>query len=78
MICLVNLKSSFDRLDEPEEYSESQNEHSYPERIPLHPVPSIMPPLGKCARPCLIISLLEDHQPVPPEFEVLDLSLTCV
>lgn len=78
MIRLVDLKSSFDRLDEPEKDSKGQNEHSYPERIPLHAIPAIMPPLGKCARGRLIIGLLQNHQPVPPEFEVLNLALTCV
>lgn len=78
MIRLVYLKSSFDRLDEPEEDCEGKNEHSYPERVPLHPVSAIMPPLAKCARGRLIVSLFEDHQPVSPKLEVLGLALTRV
>lgn len=58
MISLVNLKSSFDRLYEPKEDGESQNQHRYPERVPLHPITTIMPPLTKSAGSRLVKSFL--------------------
>lgn len=61
MVRLVNLKSSFDTLNEPEQDAKSQDECSYPKRVPLHPVSAVMPPLREVVRCCLVISLFEDH-----------------
>lgn len=78
IVSLVDLQSSFDRLYESKEDGKSQNQHCYPECVPLHPIASVMPPLTKSARSRLIKSLLENHQPVSPEFEMFDLAMASV
>ena len=45
--------------------------------IPLHTLAAIIPAVGNRARFCLVKDMLQDHQLVMPEREILDLAIRC-
>lgn len=45
MESFIDLQRSFDALHQTKEDSQEQDDHRYPERVPLDPIASIIPPL---------------------------------
>jgi hypothetical protein len=78
MIRLINLHSTFHRLDHPKEEGHPNNQcYSQPKIIPLHRLPSVTPPTLESPWFCFVEDLLEDDETVPPEVEVLNLTSFC-
>jgi hypothetical protein len=75
MISLVHLQRPFSTLHKSEENSKNKHDHSYPERIPLHTIPPIEPPLCQARRSGIVKSLFENHEPIMPEIELLELTI---
>lgn len=74
MIGFVYLEPSLDALDEAKNDCEDQNQNSHPKGIPLHAIAAVVPPLRKGPRGSVVISLFQDHEPVPPELELFNLA----
>jgi len=74
IVCSVDLQSAFNTLDEAQQGSDDEDHQRDPERIPLRSVSSIIPPLPHRAGRLIVVRLLENHQPVPPITESLDLA----
>lgn len=72
---LVGLQGSFDRLDNAEEDREDQHRDRDPERVPLRPLTSIIPPLRECTGFCLVKYLFENGKTFSPKVEVINLSI---
>ncbi|ROV97861.1 hypothetical protein VSDG_04901 [Cytospora chrysosperma] len=70
---VINLQSSLDTLYQAKHDREDQNQDGDPERVPLHSIPPVIPPLRQGFRLSLVKDLLKRHQTVPPEPEPLDL-----
>ena len=78
MIRLINLHSTFHRLDHPKEEGHPNNQcHSQPKIIPLHRLPSVTPPTLESPWLCFVEDLLEDDETVPPVVEVFNLTSFC-
>lgn len=57
VIRLVDLQCTLDTLHHAKENRQKQHHNSYPERVPLHPVPPVVPPVRERRRPRLVESL---------------------
>ena len=77
IIRLIDLKGSLDALYQTKEYCQDQDQYSHPKGVPLNTVAPVIPPLGECAWPGVIENLFQDHQPVVPILEMLDLAIIC-
>ncbi|KAK6844334.1 hypothetical protein PG995_014444 [Apiospora arundinis] len=74
-VSLIHLKRTLHALHQAQEGSQDQDQDGYPKRVPLYPVTPVVPPLGDGPRRRIVVGLLQDHEPVPPIREVLDLPL---
>ena len=74
-ICQINLQTALDALHNPKEDGQKQDQNCDPERVPLHTVASVTPPLSNGARSCLVVQFFQRHEIIVPEFEVLNLPL---
>ena len=72
-----NLHDTCDRLDEAKQHSQDQNNSCNPERVPLHFLPPIKPPLFDTCGFGVIVSLLQDDKAIPPVVVFLYVTWRC-
>jgi hypothetical protein len=73
MICLPDLPTTLNTLNDTEQYRRNNKQNSNPK--PLHPLSIIKPPLLECARLGLVEELLDNNKSVMPVFESGNLSI---
>lgn len=71
----VHLHDACNALYEPKDQGQSEDQYCYPECIPLDSIPTVIPPLRKRSRCCLIEELLQHDQAVMPVEKFLNLAV---
>lgn len=73
MVRFVHLYCTKDTLSHSKEDSEENYQNGCPKRIPINSITPVNPELADGARSRLIKFLFQQHEPVVPELEILDL-----